>query len=272
MLLILKSDIKQGCKSNLIKYAAVLFFAIVSTFYFNRVLGIKCRDGLAEQVGILDVLVYLVGGVNPMNEGDKNFEIPIMWMSMRLLVCSCIFIYPIKDLYGRGMTVLLKYGSKTKWWLSKCIWTVMQVFIVYSIFYAGVIATSYGLGIDKWTYSATIGARMSGARIVDQTNLILLVFALPVIYALIMALIEINLSLFMEPIFSLFAVVVYDVLSTCVMTPLLLGNISMVLRIKGVASRGIDLNTPLVAGIVLAVLSVVLGLKYIKKKDILGVD
>lgn len=269
---ILVSDIKIGCKKNLMKYGVVLFFAVVSTVFFSKILHMKCDEALTKQAGIYDVLVYLLGGVNPMAKGDKTFEIPIMWMSMRLLVCSCIFVYPIKDLYSRGVTVLLKYGSKTKWWLSKCVWTILQVLIVYAIFFGGTIGTSYILGINKWTYLKDIGARMSGAIIINQDNLLLLCIVLPLTYAIIMAMIEINLSLAVEPVFAFLGVVIYDILSTCIMNPVLLGNISMVLRIKGVASRGIELAAPLIVGVLLGLLSVIIGIKYLKKKDILGND
>ncbi len=119
MVNLIKYDLRIGIKDRISNIALpAVVFCLCSIFSKGLNLG--------ERLAIMFVGSY------PQLEAE-NGGVPIYWM---LIHIGCLLFsveYPIRDLslYGRQMVV--RCQSKYKWWLSKCVWCLVNTFIYYLV-------------------------------------------------------------------------------------------------------------------------------------------
>lgn len=266
---ILDNDIRVGCKKNVLLYLFALIFSVFTAFsYYKLTHRYYLRGDISAMPGALDYLVNMLGGLKLEDVTDTT-EIPVIWMSIQILVCSSVYIYPVNDLYGRGSIILLQYGSKFKWWISKCIWSIIQILIIYLILFCSttVCALLYGGDLQ---YHTQIAETINKITISDTNLLNILIFVTPITYSIMAAVVQINLSLVIGPVNSFICLVVYHVLSVYCSSELLLGNYSMIYRIKCLTGRGIDWFPELIICSCIFAIAICLGIRFFRSYDIIG--
>lgn len=266
---ILYNDIRVGCKKNIPIYVVTLLYTLITSYSFYKLMSRSFQRGDINVIpGALDYIVYFFGGMKCI-DSNATFEIPINWMTIQVLVIGCVSIYPVNDLYGGGCIILLQFGSRMKWWISKCLWSILQVFILYFIFFSGMIICCIFFGGD-WNYHTQIAVKMASVTIANSKFLIIVIAISPIVYSIIAAIVQINLSLVVGPINSFACMVAYHILSIYCSNSFLLGNYSMIYRIKNLTGEGVDWQTGLVLCSFIFIIVMILGTWRFCKSDIIG--
>lgn len=268
---LLWNDLKFGTKSNLLKFIIGFLFTLICCFLLNQITTVKMTSGkVKEMPGIYDFIIYILGGIKEyIPTKDKEFEVPFIWATLQLLVGFAVLTYPVKDLEGRGMAILVKSENRRSWWLSKCIWTIMQVMCIYIFVWIGIIISFAILGNYTFTVHQDICIEIMGVSLKSTSGILLFAITLPLLSSIMFALIQICLSLFMGPILSLALVFSFQVISAYVMNSILLGSYSMLLRNERFVHNGLNTDIGIIAEICLSIIAIVVGTIYFNKYDIL---
>jgi len=268
---LLHNDLKYGTKSNFIKFVIAFLFTVTCCMFFYKIVAIKAAsEKVKELPGLYDYIVYVLGGMKEyVQTNEKTFDVPVIWATFQLLVGFAVLTYPVKDLEGRGMAILVNSENRRNWWFSKCIWTIIQVLSIYAIIWAGIMASFVVIGDYSFALNQDICVEMVGTSLKSTSGLILFAIVLPVISSIMFALVQMSLSLIIGPIFSLTFVFAYQVISSYVMSAFLLGNYSMILRCNLFVKNGVSPNIGIIAELCISAIFVIVGSIYFKKYDVL---
>lgn len=270
---IIKNDIRTGTRKNTFKYFVCIVFTIVVCILFTRRTEHAASSGILPQGAPCagDYILYIFGGMNWYNSGkNAQLEIPYIWMSIQLLVCSCVFSYPVRDIYGKGTSILLHSGSRTQWWLCKCLWAVEQVFTVYICILTGIFLSSFLFGSVSMHINTDAFRLIEGVYLKDNVSAGFSMLVPPLLYSITITMIQIAISLICNPAVSLAAIVLYDVLSVYSMSPYILGNISMLYRNSAIiTSGGISVTAGTIISACASAAAILTGTYYFRHYDIL---
>ncbi len=270
---ILLYDFREGTRKNLWKFALILIFTgIMCILFARRTEGMTASGRLTDAVlGMDDYLLYALGGMPKFIPArNHRFEVPVLWMTEQLLLSACVFSYPIQDLHsGRGCQILTRCSSRRVWWLGKCIWAIQQVIILYTCIIAGAMAAWLLTGNPQRQLNLQAFVLVEGVRLLSDTAVIWKYAVFPIAYSLMMSMLQINMSLVLNPVGALAAVVAYHVASAYLMTPLLLGNISMLYRNSMLMDTGVSPAAGAIACLIIMILGTCIGTAYFKKYNIL---
>lgn len=203
---------------------------------------------------------------------DNPFIIPVMWLIPNLYISFIIANYPTNDLSGVGKNILLQSKSRTKWYLNKCLWGVTSVLICYIMIYIAPICFSIVNG--NFSFKVTNNDMVAGLLEADyskanETLLILHVIILPVLTSIAISLFQILLEFLLKPIYSYTVIAVVLIASVYFYTPILIGNLPIMLRSDFVIDNGINLWIGIAINVFVIAMSVIIGCIYFNKRDIL---
>jgi hypothetical protein len=221
-------------------------------------------------ISTADYIFLIFGGMKKyVPENNKYFELPVIWMSIQMLVLSLIFSYPLKDLYSNGINVLIKYGNRKKWWLSKIIWGLIQtvsayLIILFSICIFSLFTSALGLGIHSEYIEYYYGVGIAA----DSFKCTALLYGLA--YSMCICVLYMAVALIMSPVVSAMIIIVYDVLSAYIMHPVLAGNAGMLLRNSSYVSDGINAALSLAVFAVVSIAALIFSLEIFGRLDIMG--
>ena len=267
--LILLYDIRDGCRKNIIIYFLAMLFTALSAYSFGRLTDNYVHRGiLSVKPGAMDYLVYLFGGMKVVDKSSE-FEIPILWMTLQVLAGFCVCIYPVNDLDSGGTVILPQFGSRTGWWLSKCLWSVVQAAVLYIIIFATVVLFSIISG-GGMQYHPEIFKIHAGVLISDIKLLGIVVLAAPFLYSVMSMLVQVNLSLFIGPINSFMFIVAYHIMSLYGSQFIFLGSVSMIYRNRSLTGEGVDWIPLLILCAFVSVTAVIAGVLKFRCSDLLG--
>ena len=159
--------------------------------------------------------------------------------------------------------------SKKKWWLSKCIWNVCSVALLYILLYAGccIVSLMYN---GTMGFNGEIFLKLNGVAYdsVDIKSVILFLIFMPMLTSIALSLLQMCMSIVISPVISLMSIMVIDILSCYFTTPFLAGNYSMLLRSAIYKADGISLSTALAGNIIIIAVAVVLGMLLFDRSDL----
>lgn len=266
---ILLYDIRNGCRKNIIIYFLAMLFTALSVYSFGRLTDNYVQRGIfGAEPGAMDYLVYLFGGMKVVDKSSE-FEIPILWMTLQVLAGFCVCIYPVNDLDSGGTVILPQFGSRAGWWISKCLWSIIQAAVLYIIIFAtaGLLGIINGSGLQ---YHPEIFKIHAGVLISDIKLLGIVVLAAPFLYSVMSVLVQVNLSLFIGPINSFIFMVAYHILSVYGSSFIFLGSVSMIYRNKSLTGEGVDWILLLVLCGFASIAAVIAGVLKFRCSDLLG--
>lgn len=264
------NDIRMGLKKNwVITVLSFLLTLIFSLLFYKGVVMHRDLD-LSEAPGIMDYFLNVFGGMKEyVQRRDNPFEVPVLWMAIQILVAFSVYIYPVQDLYSRGTYTLLKYQTRRRWWMSKCIWAVVQVIVIYTAFYLGIAAAMLYCGVGKEAFHQCIADTILGIPIQYTSSIFWLCILFPLLNSLLNALVQMNLSLMTGPVISMGFMMAYQIASAYIMSPFLLGNYSMLFRLSGVVRDGLSTLPGVITQIAVMIVSCIAGTIYFRKYDVL---
>ena len=270
---ILLNDFRAGTRKNVWKYLMLFLFTIIMCILFSQQVAKKVVSGRLQggTAGISDFIFYMLGGMKKyVPSRNRDFDIPVIWMTVQMILCSCVFSYPVRNLHDAvGSAAVVRSGSRCRWWLGKCIWAVQQVLIAYICILAGCAVAAAITGNADMTLHPDIFRVTEGVSLVASADILLCCIIFPVIYNVMISLAQVNLSLLLNPILSMVIVMAYHVMSAYTMTPALLGNISMMYRNNLLTAAGISPASGAFASFIVIVFSILAGMNYFKRYDIM---
>ena len=225
---------------------------------------------ISTQPTTADTFVYIFRGMTEFNpKTELRFEIPIAWLMIQLYIAFVIGNYATQDMSGYGQQFLLRATTKKQWLIGKCFFCITNVLAYYGIVYAVIITYSVVTGNVSFTLTQDICGIMSeiDTSLFNTLSFILNIIVLPILTSIIMALLQMLLSLHIKPTLSYAFVMVYLILSAYYVSYLLLGNYSMILRCKPFLADGIDTLIALVIETIVIVGIIFIGIVSIQKFD-----
>lgn len=224
-----------------------------------------------------DYLLYIFGGMREyIPIPGEPFQIPHLWLINHVGILYFTLHYMHDDLNGLGQQMILRSGSRSVWWISKCIWNGVVVSLFYLIAW-GTVLLSASLHGAFWSMeiSSFIPELLEvGPNQIWDTEwrVTLEITLLPLLVTLSMSLLQMLLCLVIRPTFSYILSVVVMIASAYYLSPALLGNYAMALRSDKVITNGVPLETGIAYTLVLMTLSVFLGILVFQKTNILNKD
>lgn len=94
-------------------------------------------------------------------KGGPAFDIPITFLTLSFCFALFASYYARREWKMRGTTYLLRYQSKILFWISKCVWCILQMMIMYALMFLVLWAMTedsleymkyiFGLGMSEST-------------------------------------------------------------------------------------------------------------------------
>lgn len=270
-------DLKIWFKYEWSKYIPIILLFLYAAVAVNVVVE---KNGMTANIA--DYLVMMFKGLKPYERKDtvKNiigFHLPVYYLLFNVYISWIISYFPFRDMGNYGKLLMIKQGNKQKWWLNKCIWSICAVFSSYLtgyivFFLAGLFKKSVSLEINVETL------KLITDKIIDETNvwelsekkLIVLCVILPVLMSVAISIFQMVLSLVMKPLYGQMLVIGLLVISAYYCNGFLPGNYLMLLRNSIITKNGgVNFYYGIVISIMMILSGIGLGLKIIKKKDII---
>lgn len=240
---IIKEDILRGFYHNRYRFLLVV---IVITGVVVLMTG--------RRHSMTDIILFLQGGCEYSDMlRNGRIEFPYIWLLMQFMPAFLVFNYCNDDCEGVGVDVLIKCQSRVLWWFSKCIWNVCTVIVFYIITY----------------FITFIKALGNGKTDIKVNAVVIYLMAVPVLVSIAAGLFQMAVSSAFNPVIGLLAVMLLMASSVFFNTPLLIGNVSMVMRSSVYSAQGIAVWKGISTCVLMYVISFIAGMIVFKKKDIL---
>ena len=239
-------------------------------FFATRIFGqidtwIKVYDFFSEIWGVM------CGEKEYILKDDSNFNLPTYWMVFHGYLFFLVGFYPVNDFYhGNGQTCI-RAKSRRQWMLSKQISIFLNIVLYYAcfltVFYIGNVFHN-GTLLPENGMIDLAGVRVTSLSMME---LVMAFIILPFLVSWALVQIQVVLSFLISPVLSFMLMLGYLIASVFWMQPYWVGNFAMLYRQRWVSGR-VDLTVD--AGIqicvVIIILSSVLGIFLLERKDILA--
>jgi hypothetical protein len=266
---VIRADWNNGIWQNKGRFAvSFVVSGVVCGNFLVRLYSDFAYKGISVHASLLECLMYIFRGMKEYNPDKNNiFELPIVFVVLNLYLAYLIGDYAVRDLEGYGLHMLLKTGSRVKWWISKCIWNVATVFLFYVSVFIGVAcvfaaferADGSLLNVNDNVLDFILGKSREALEFRD----IMLFFAVLMITSAAISLCQMAVSLYLKPLAGFILVAVLYVVSGYYMSGLLPGNYMMLYR-----SSSVDVICGLWIDVVMIAVAVFGGYGLFRKRDL----
>lgn len=278
----IKHDLRTGIWGQKARMLVTFsMFFCLSSYYFLTVRIFELTDPQYFETPVTtgDYFLSIIGGCGKVvffDGMDNSFVMPTIWMVFVLWMQFVSLYYPFSDLNGMGKQLIVISGKRSIWWLSKCIWTVVNTSVNYLLIFASSLLSGLCFGAKPSMQAHWYLARILDIRIDDLTtqttwNLWPL-FLLTGFILIAFSLLQLFLSLAVTPLFSYFLLAAYLFAGAYIQSPAFLGNFLMAARNSRLVVTGLPSFVGIVPGIVITAISIAAGLFLFRRKDILGAD
>lgn len=222
------------------------------------------------------LFIALAGDVSIESAG-RYFSVPMLWFIIQLGSVLFTLEYPLRDLNLFGRQIIVRCEKKYKWWLSKCVWCLMSVFIYWLI---GIIMVAVfclirhfplSLAIDSETASSVLTEFNTDFTLMASSKAFWLLILVPMMMSTLLCMLQMLISLLKNEIMALCVSVILIVWSMCSLNPVAFLNYAMMQRISLFYHDGVNVSIGFVAALVMIVCSVLAGIYAFNRMDILEV-
>lgn len=222
-----------------------------------------------------DYLLYIFGGMKEYIPDPFNpFAIPYLWLLNHILILFFTLHYMHDDLQGFGQSVLYRAKTRTGWWLSKCVWNIATVGMLYLVAWLVVLTFAFANGAELSLHISPFMAELMqfGPKQVAtmQWTLGIEITLLPLAISIALSLMQMTLCLLAKPFFAFIASAVLLISSAYYLSPFLPGNYAMAVRSNKVVTNGVAASDGVTFAALLTLLSIAVGLAVFKKYDVLS--
>lgn len=265
-----------NCISYDIKEGIVRFIPLYAlTGVFVLAFGWDARIHLAENVpapSVLDLAVYMFQGMDEYVyvKGGPPFDIPISFLTLSFCFALFACYYAHREWKLRGTVYIPRYESKMYFWISKCIWCILQMILLYLMIFVilwGIAAAGGNISVllSRETLACLKGLPLSE----NSMDYIKYIFGLGLFTAIVLNQIQLTAQMIFSPVIGYILVIAVITSSAYFYRFYMPGNYYMLLRTALFREDGITLQqASLVLGILWIVL-VLIGAVIVRKKDVL---
>lgn len=265
-----------NCISYDIKEGIVRFIPLYAlTGVFVLAFGWDARMHLAENVpapSVLDLAVYMFQGMDEYVyvKGGPPFDIPISFLTLSFCFALFACYYAHREWKLRGTVYIPRYESKMYFWISKCIWCILQMILLYLMIFVilwGIAAAGGNISVllIRETLACLKGLPLSE----NSMDYIKYIFGLGLFTAIVLNQIQLTAQMIFSPVIGYILIIAIITSSAYFYRFYMPGNYYMLLRTALFREDGITLQqASLVLGILWIVL-VLIGAVIVRKKDVL---
>lgn len=265
-------DLRIGIKSNLMKLSVYILIII-------GICIIGCNNINASSVfynvtpDVLDYICFVLGGPQYIPEGMLNtYVIPVLWLIIPVMIGYIVGYYAMTDLHQYGQQVLLRSTSRTRWWVSKCVWCSLMVIIAYAIIYVFVIMTAFLFGATfDWKLTEEIAINTCHISYIggNDNEIRIILLLMPVIVSLALSLLQILMGLIFSPIIGFVVTQSIVFLATIYHKGFLIANYGMLSHNKITCASNIDYIEGIYICMSVYIISLIAGMFYFREYNIL---
>lgn len=265
-----------NCISYDIKEGIVRFIPLYAlTGVFVLAFGWDARMHLAENVpapSVLDLAVYMFQGMDEYVyvKGGPPFDIPISFLTLSFCFALFACYYAHREWKLRGTVYIPRYESKMYFWISKCIWCILQMILLYLMIFVILWGIAAAGGNISVLLSRENLACLKGLPLSENSmDYIKYIFGLGLFTAIVLNQIQLTAQMIFSPVIGYILVIAVITSSAYFYRFYMPGNYYMLLRTALFREDGITLQqASLVLGILWIVL-VLIGAVIVRKKDVL---
>lgn len=269
-----KYDLRIGFRKNIISLliAAAIVATAGASFYFQILDEQSTGLLLPRDLNSMDYFLHIFEGMQPFDQlSDEKFQIPITWFLLNMILFYFAGKYPYSEIYNNhGANVLLKGGSRGKWFLSKWLWSILCVMLYYFAAYAFVLIFCLAAQVPISFDIRPIEYQTLLSPVFESTRLdTVKVMILPVITSMAAVSVQLVVSLVTSAFMGFLFMAVLYISSAYYFTPFLIGNFSMLARSGIFRADGISVIQAVVVSVLILVLSLALGIWVFGRQDIM---
>lgn len=224
----------------------------------------------------MDYLANFFKGIEPIRISDtmEHLQLPILWL---LTVGGCLLLnldYLLNDLTNEGQQIILRSGSRTGWFLSKCVWNLCSctlyfclmalTALLFTLLTGGKVSCELTHAIAESIYGLAEASRMETGRM-----LLASVFV-PFLTVAAFSILQMTLCLFFRPVIAFFVCMSMLIVSVYCPSAIALGNGAMAVRSSLLAENGVEPVHSTAVAIMVVVSGIAAGCLRIRRMDILG--
>lgn len=268
----MRYDIKNGILYNWKKFIPVILIFTYVAIYVN-----VNNKGITPSMG--DYLVMMFQGIEPYNfiNPTTRFEIPTLWLLFNLYLTYMVGYYPFIDMNGFGKMSMIKQQGRIRWWINKCVWNVFTVCTYYMVGILVFAAFSVVSGNLSFATNREIISLISGGVLSDvnisSAEVFELCIILPLVVSIGISLFQMCMALIIKPIYSNIIIISVMIFSVYYCREFFVDNYLMLMRnSKIIGENGVNTEWGLLLGLCMSLISIIAGIEYIKRKDILNYE
>lgn len=271
---LLRRDLLLGfhhLKYRLLLSVLFILLSISLTIYQISQLALLNKVSLSAYTAT-NLVFMLFRGVDYQVLNNPEISFPFSWLILLIICPFIIGSYLREDLYNQASILFIRTQSRLSLWLSKllfCCFVVIAIYFLYLVLL--VLATYFFLSFSAdWS---TFGNSMIHPLIAEEmttTVFSMHVFLLPLLTSLSLGIIHGVLTLFIRPIYALFAILAALIVSVYSSSFLFPGSYSMILRHKLFdLELGFSWSTAIIYLVVIVGLASVVGYAFFNRMDII---
>ncbi len=261
----LGTDLKRWLPKLALCSGIVLLIMLYAKIEFVRELKYLGIPETKDDCGTY--LCYLFLGSHEFIKDVYPYEVPLVLFLLLALFAYQIAYDPIRDLQKRGQQIFIRCYSQGIWWFEKCIWLLLNVLIFFLMIYVfAIILTGNMKSVpDLQVVDALFGIQKTA----EAGEWLLYLYVLPVVTVFAMSCLQVVVSMMTVPAGGFFTVLFLYLFSFYQLRIYLPGNYLMMRRTILLHEKGIEFSEafPIAAGI--ALISILAGTFYIKRKDLI---
>lgn len=231
----------------------------------------------SERATWMDFMIYIFKGLEPFNlTTSEQLKLPISWI---MVIGGCLILnldYFLNDMTATGQQILIRVNSRKDWFLSKCVWIILNCIFYYGIGMIATLLLTISVGGDLSMVNNPVLTQeiylLQEPVAITSVEAICIGIVLPLLTIIALCMTQMTLSLFVKPISGFLICICSLVLAVYVSSPLIVGNGAMTLRTALQSEGNIDIFKAGLMCMAVTVFSIVIGTQRFKRMDILGIE
>lgn len=266
-------DLKQGMMINRFKlWLAVALGVFGGALYIKRYIMI---NGSLDNASYIQCMIYIFKGGRyfPPDLLKDMYVLPALWLGIQIVIGMLVGYYPVIDLYTYGQQVLIRSKRRIGWWISKCVWNVFTVLLVYVLMDISIFAICIIKGLGMTT-------KVTGEELINELfqfimftgtdkDVMMYTFVMPVIVSIAASLMQMALALCISPMVGFIVVQIMAISATFTVSRFAIFNYGAMAHTIISSPSKVNYSTGLCVCLVLSIVSVIAGGVYFNRCNIL---
>ena len=265
---LIKYDLRCGFAYNRIKIIIAIIFVLTNCFYFYGI----TKDIQIDNVSLGDLIIFFFKGEAIFSTKTGNFPIPVTYLAIQIIVAILVGYYPYDDINGYGKQIFIRCQDKGKWLISKIVWSISAVLLFYFFTYIILCMFAYFIGFDmSFEYHKEIIWATNNIEIpnIEPVTIIINGILMPVLFSIVISLIQICISLGTNAIIGFLIIMIYDYVAIFFSSKFFLSNYIMILRNTEYGMVKYNKLEGLIIFIIIYIFAMLIGKLIVNKKQLI---